>query len=204
MFDEHEAPLLRPLPERPYRYRVHKSAKVGIDYHVEVAAHRYSVPYHLIGERVEVFLDERSAEIYHKGERVALHVRSHVRGGFSTIAEHMPSSHRAHAAWTPERVESWAAQTGPACAAMARRIMESRAHPEVGFRNCMGLINLGRKHGPERLEAACARALAGGANRYQSVKSILERGLDAVPLALEPMPPPVSSHDNVRGPGYYV
>lgn len=204
VFLTHEAPLLRPLPEHPYRFRRHKSAKVGIDYHVEVAAHRYSVPFCLIGERVEVYLDERTAEIYHKGERVALHVRSCVRGAFSTDADHMPSSHRAHAEWTPERVEKWAAHTGPACAALARRIMETRAHPEVGFRNCMGLINLGRKHGEERLEAACVRALACGANRYQSVKSILEKGLDAVPLDPAPTPPPVVDHDNLRGPGYYV
>jgi len=204
VFEEHEAPLLRPLPEHPYRYREHRSAKVGIDYHVEVAAHRYSVPYHLIGERVEVFSDERTTEIYHKGERVALHVRSRVRGGFSTTPEHMPSSHRAHAEWTPERMESWAAQTGSACAAFASRIMESRAHPEIGFRSCMGLMSLGRKYGDARLEAACERALASGANRYQSVKSILEKGLDAMPLVAPPPPPPVPEHENLRGPGYYV
>lgn len=204
VFLEHEAPLLRPLPAHPYRYREHRSAKVGIDYHVEVAAHRYSVPYPLIGETVEVFIDERTAEIYHKGERVALHVRSHARGGFSTTPEHMPSSHRAHAEWTPERMEKWAAKTGPACAALASRIMEGRPHPEIGFRSCMGLLNLGRKYGDGRLEAACERALASGANRYQSVKSILEKGLDAVPLPAAPKPPPVPDHDNVRGPDYYV
>jgi transposase len=204
VFEEHEAHLLRPLPARPYRYRKHKSAKVGIDYHVEVEVHRYSVPYHLIGEQVEVFIDERTVEIYHKGQRVALHVRSHVRGGFTTDPEHMPSTHRAHAEWTPERFEGWAAKTGPACAAFARRIMESREHPEIGFRNCMGLMSLGRKHGDDRLEAACVRALASGANRYQSVKSILQNGLDSVPLPAPPAPPAVPDHDNLRGPDYYA
>lgn len=82
--------------------------------------------------------------------------------------------------------------------------MESRAHPEIGFRSCMGLLNLGRKYGDARLEAACVRALTSGANRYQSVKSILEKGLDTVPLATPPMPPPVPEHENLRGPGYYV
>ena len=204
VFLEHEAALLRPLPEHPYRYREHRSAKVGIDYHIEVAAHRYSVPFHLIGEKVEVFLDERTAEIYHKGERVALHVRSHVRGGFSTTPEHMPSSHRAHAEWTPERMEKWAAKTGPACAAFASRLMTTRDHPEIGFRGCMGLMNLGRKYGDARVEAACERALTSGANRYQSVKSILEKGLDTVPLPAPPKPPPVPEHDNLRGPDYYA
>lgn len=204
VFEEHEAHLLRPLPAQPYRYRTHKSAKVAIDYHIEVEVHRYSVPYHLIAERVEVFVDERTVEIYHRGERVALHVRSHVRGGFTTDPEHMPSTHRAHAEWTPERVVGWAAKTGPACSGFAKRIMQTRKHPEVGFRNCMGLMSLERKYGAERLEAACVRALASGANRYQSVKSILENGLDTVPLPAPPPPPPVSDHNNLRGPDYYA
>jgi transposase len=206
MFLEHEAALLRPLPLQPYRFRTHKSAKVGIDYHVEVCTHRYSVPHHLIGQIVEVFIDERTVEIYSKGERVALHVRGLAKGRATTIAAHMPSTHREWASWTPERMESWAAKTGPACADLAARIMASQAHPEIGFRNCMGLISLSRKHGEARLEAACERALASGATRYQSVKSILSAGLDSRPLSPAPAPPlpPLPRHDNVRGPDYYV
>jgi transposase len=204
VFLAHEAALLRPLPEHPYRYRQHRCAKVGIDYHVEVAAHRYSVPSHLIGETVEVFSDERCVEVYHGGDRVAAHARSHVKGGFTTDPAHMPSSHRGHAEWTPERMEKWAARTGPACAAFSRKVMEAYPHPELGFRGCLGLQSLGRKYGEARLEAACARALVSGANRYMSVKSILKRGLDAVPLVAPSPPPPVPDHDNVRGPGYYV
>ena len=204
VFDEHEAPLLRPLPEHPYRYRVHRSAKVHIDYHVEVAGHRYSVPHHLVGSRVEVFSDARIVEIYHAGERVALHPRSQAKGRATTDAAHMPSSHREYAKWTPERIETWAARTGPACAALSRRIMESHPHPELGFRSCLGLTSLGRKYGEVRLEAACARALESGATRYRSVKSILENGLDSVSLAVSPPPPPVTSHDNVRGADYYA
>lgn len=204
VFLEHEAPALRPLPTMPYAYRSHRSAKVHIDYHVEVWSHRYSVPHHLIGETVEVFLDERTVEIYHKGHRVALHVRSSAKGRTTTDAVHMPSSHRAQAEWTPERIESWAAKTGPACAEFACRIMATHPHPELGFRNCLGLISLGRKHGEERLEAACARALAAGATRYRSVRSILESGLDAQSLK-DPAPQlPLPGHENVRGPDYYV
>jgi len=204
VFEEHEAPLLAPLPEQPFRYRTHRSAKVHIDYHVEVLSHRYSVPHHLIGQTVEVFVDERGVEIYHRGERVALHVRSHAKGRTTTEASHMPSTHREHAEWTPERMESWAARTGPSCAALARAIMDSHPHPELGFRNCMGLISLGRKYGEGRLEAACARAVDSGATRYRSVKSILERGLDTQPLSPPGTQPPLPGHDNVRGPDYYA
>jgi transposase len=204
VFSEHEAPLLRPLPGHPYRYRRHTSAQVHIDYHVEVERHRYSVPYRLIGESVEVFIDRRTVEIYHKGERVALHLRSQETGRATTDAAHMPSTHREWAAWTPKRMESWAATTGPACAAFVARIMAGYPHPELGFRNCLGLISLGRKHGEARLEAACARALASGASRYRSVKSILDSGLDACPLEPPKAPSPICGHDNLRGPDYYA
>ncbi|MBE0418305.1 MAG: IS21 family transposase, partial [Coriobacteriia bacterium] len=204
VFLERESPLLRPLPVHPYHYRTRRSAKVHIDYHVEVASHRYSVPYVLVGTKVEVVFDERTLEIYHRGKRVALHARSHARGRTTTDPAHMPERHRAHAEWTPERIESWLAQTGPATAAFAVRVMDSFPHPELGFRSCLGLVRLGRKYGAERLEAACARALASGADRYRSIRSILENGLDAVPLDPPKVPPPVSAHDNVRGPDYYA
>ena len=90
----------------------------------------------------------------------------------------MPAKHRHVASWTPERIAAWAAKTGPATAALCRAIMAARPHPELGFRSCLGVLRLGDRYGPERLEAACARALAIGACSYRSVRSILERGLD--------------------------
>lgn len=203
VFLEHELPVLRPLPARAYHYRTHRTSKVHIDYHIELAAHRYSVPYQLIGEKVEVFFDAATVEICHAGRRVALHVRGYVKGGFTTDPSHMPPSHREYGAWTPERMEGWVACAGPSSAAFARRIMETAPQPELGYRGCLGLIGLGRKYSEARLEAACARALASGANRYRSVRSILEKGLDAQPLSEPPVPPPISDHENLRGPGYY-
>ena len=203
VFLEHGLPLLRPLPGHPYHYRVRRSAKVHIDYHVEVARHRYSVPFSLAGETAEVIFDERILEVYHKGERVALHERGRAKGRATTDPANMPERHREHAEWTPERIEAWLSKTGPSAAASSSRIMDSFPHPGLGFRSCLGLVRLGRTYGEARLEAACARALESGADRYRSVRSILERGLDAVPLDA-PQPPPVTAHGNVRGPSYYA
>jgi transposase len=204
VFREREQPLLRPLPPHAYHYRTRRSAKVHIDYHIEVASHRYSVPHALMGARVEVVFDERTLEVYHEGERVALHTRSHAKGRSTTDTAHMPERHRQHAEWTPERIEAWLAQSGPAAAAFAARVMESFPHPELGFRSCLGLVRLADKYGSERLEAACVRALASGADRYRSVRSILESGLDATPLERSDRIAPLSVHDNVRGPDYYA
>jgi transposase len=203
VFLEREAPLLRALPAEPYAYRTRKTATVHIDYHVELAGHYYSVPYHLAREKVELRFDARTLEVYHEGLRVALHLRSARKGGATTDEAHMPAAHRAQAAWTPERIEAWAAKTGPATAALAAAIMAGRPHPELGFRSCLGVLRLEGKYGAARLEAACARALAAGGTSYRSVRSILERGLDALPAENSAAAPPALSHANLRGPGYY-
>jgi transposase len=203
VFIEREAPLLRPLPAEPFSYRTRKKATVHIDYHVELEGHYYSVPYHLVREQVELRFDARTLEVYHEGVRVALHLRSNVRGRATTEEAHMPAAHRAQAAWTPERIAAWAAQSGPATAALAAAIMASRPHPALGYRSCLGVLRLEGKYGAARLEAACARALAAGGASYRSVRFILERGLDAQPLEGAAAPPPGLTHANLRGPGYY-
>jgi len=203
VFTEREAPLLRPLPAEPFSCRTRKLATVHIDYHVELCGHFYSVPYHLVREKVELRFDAHTVEVYHDGQRVALHVRSGRKGRATTEAAHMPEKHRAMAAWTPERMEAWAARTGPATAALAAAIMASRPHPALGFRSCLGVLRLEGKYGAARLEAACARALSAGGRSYGSVRSILERGLDALPAQSNAAAPPQLTHTNLRGPGYY-
>ena len=202
IFAEREAALLRALPAEPYQHRTRKLATVHIDYHVELDGHYYSVPYHLVRERVELRFDARTVEVYHEGVRIAAHPRSGARGRATTLTEHMPEKHRAVACWTPERIAGWAAKTGPETAALCRAIMAARPHPELGFRSCLGVLRLGDRYSPERLEAACSRALAAGAASYRSVRSILERGLDRGPLN-DDLTPPVITHSNVRGAAYY-
>ncbi len=202
LFTEREAPLLRPLPAEPYAHRTRKLARVHIDYHVELEGHYYSVPYHLVREKVELRFDASTVEVYHEGVRVAVHVRRRGKGRASTLEEHMPEKHRHVASWTPERIEGWAAKTGPETAALCREVMAARAHPELGFRSCLGVLRLGDRYGAGRLEAACSRAHALGAVSYRSVRSILERGLDREALPDAAVPPAIT-HANVRGAGYY-
>jgi transposase len=114
----------------------------------------------------------------------------------------MPASHRKHMEWTPQRIIQWAGKTGANVAAYVERLMNTRPHPEQGFKCCIGIIRLGKKVGAARLDAACLRALTIGGNNYRCVANILERGLDRVALP-EKSPAPVIQHENVRGPGYY-
>jgi len=125
------------------------------------------------------------------------------RGAYTTLAEHMPASHREHAQWSPAKLVAWGERVGAACAGVVRWQMEHRPHPEQGYRACLGLMRLSREYGTERLEAACARALSIRAPLYKSISSILAAGLDRQHTLGQQQLPAMPAHENVRGPGYY-
>ena len=153
---------------------------------------------------VDVRLTETTVEFFLRSRRIASHRRSMRRGGHTTLKEHMPPSHQRYAEWTPERITTWAAKTGPATAELTRQVMAARRHPQQGYRSCLGILRLGKAYGPNRLEAASRRALAIGAKTYKSIESILKNGLDGQPLPEgdAPAKAPIS-HDNIRGAHYY-
>jgi transposase len=161
LFEELERPVLRPLPAQRYEFALWKQAKVNIDYHLDVDRHYYSVPYQLVGQVCDVRLSANAVEIMFRGRRVASHLRSFQRGRYTTEPAHMPDSHRRHQEWTPGRIISWAEKTGPATARLAQGILESRPHPEQGYRSCLGIVRLGDRYGAERVEAACQRGAGG-------------------------------------------
>jgi transposase len=202
LFEEIERAALRPLPASRFEYADWQKARVNIDYHVQADGHLYSVPYRLVHEEVEARLTSDTVEILHKRVRVASHRRSAVRGGFSTIADHMPSAHRAHAEWTPSRILTWATKVGEGTRALCDAILADRPHPEQGFRSCLGILRLGKRYGEDRLEAACSRALRVRARSYRHVESILKNGLDRVATTDEQTTLPLA-HENVRGRDYY-
>ncbi len=205
LFLEVERAALQPLPVARYEFATFKTATVNIDYHVEFDRHWYSVPHQLVRQKVEVRATANTVELFHRGRRVASHLREHERRRFVTETAHMPASHRAHIEWTPSRLLDWAATVGPPVAELADRIMRSRPHPEHGYRACLGLMRLARRFGNDRVVAACSRALAVNACSYASVESILSQNLDRTPLPevqLSVLPPP-PSHRNLRGADYY-
>lgn len=207
LYESIDRPALRPLPATRFEPFEWSSPKLNIDYHVVVAEHYYSAPYTLIGERLDVRWTGTTVEVFHKGRRVASHSRSFEKWGYSTRDEHRPEKHRAHLEWTPERITGWARKTGPQAADLVARILASKRHPEQGYRACLGVIRLGKKYGEERLEAACARAVALASPSYRTVRSILESGADRLPLPgaarQRPAQLTLPRHDNIRGPEHY-
>jgi len=204
-FEALDLPALKPLPAAPYEYAEWKKARVGIDYHIEVERHFYSVPAALVRRQLDVRVTRSAVEVFHCGKRVASHSRSRARGSHSTQAEHMPKAHRAHMEWTPGRFLTWAASVGPNTRDLVRHLLFNRPHPEMGYRSCLGLLRLARRFGEARLDVACHRALLLGAPSRRSVLSILERGLDREPEACEQGATSTAplAHDNLRGAAYY-
>lgn len=203
VFEEIEQPALRPLPEHRYEYATWTKWKLGFDYHVQVDYHYYSAPYQLVKQPVEARLTATTVEIFRRGRRVASHKRSFARYQYTTVPEHMPPSHREHLAWTPERIISWARKSGPNTAKFVHGVMGTRAHPEQGYKSCIGIIRLGKRYGDDRLDAACQRALAINSFSYKSVESILRNGLDRQPLPVAATAAPPRHHEFVRGAAYY-
>jgi transposase len=203
LFEAIERTTLLSLPSEPFEYAEWKRCRPGLDYHVEVHRHWYSVPYRLIREIVEARVTDRTVEIFHHGVRVAVHVRSPLPHRHTTLSDHMPSAHRRYADWTPARLRREAAQIGPATAALVELILKAKPHPEQGFRASLGILRLVRVYGAERVEAACQRGIDIGARTYSSIVSILRNNLDR---AYRPQPVPDApsvQHGNIRGGRYY-
>ena len=202
MFEELDKPVLRPLPERAFEVAEWKRAKVSIDYHVEFKKHYYSVPYTLIRKHVDIRATGQVVEVFYNSRRVSSHKRDDTPGRHSTHPEHMPESHRHYAEYNHERFINWAKKIGDLTEQLVNGIFSSRAHPEHGYRSCLGLMRLESRYGKERLESAAKRALFFGLYSFKGVKNILEAGLDKAPLE-ESTGVGSKAHANIRGTDYY-
>jgi transposase len=199
-----DQPALRPLPAQRYEFGCWKTATANIDYHVELDRHYYSVPYTLVGQSMEIRATDTTVEIFHRGRRVASHLRSSTPYQTTTVHEHRPKSHQRHLEWTPSRLIDWARTIGAATAQVIEQILTSRPHPEMGYRSCLGILRLADQYTPARLEAAAGRAYLLNACSYRSIKSMLEKQLDSLPVPAATAARPAVVHDNIRGADYFA
>ena len=206
VFIELEKPALRPLPKLAYDYRQYKKAKAGIDYHVNLEGHYYSVPHLHCGKQIDLWFNQYTVKCYLYGNIIATHLHSKVKGLHTTIGHHMPVGHRKQSQYSKERFITWAGKIGSYTQAIVRRIMESKSHPEQGYRACLGLLSLTKKYDDERLENACHYAWNKGVHGRKSVISILENKLDQLPDPIDFIKDSGRTtvhHENIRGALYY-
>src|SRR5256714_2935730 len=199
LFEELDRPNLNSLPAEPYCFAEWRIRRVGVDYHVELEGHFYSVPYRFARSEVEVRLTPRAVEIFLKGERIAAHLRASGNHRHTTVSEHMPSSHRRYADWTIERIRREAASIGPATAALCELILERRPHPEQGFRACLGIV-LDRELTHRRDKRLAARLRYARLRQPASVEDVdyrAPRGLDRALFQKLTNAEWIDAHDNL-------
>lgn len=203
-FETLDQPALRPLPSSPYEYTEIKKARVHMDYHVEYEKHYYSVPYQLVKQEVLIYTSENTLKVFHHAKQVAMHVRSYHQGTHTTDPAHMAKAHQRYAEWNPARLLKWAQHIGPQTALLVQYQLESRPHPEQGYRACMGLLGQAKKVGNARIEAACHRAVTLNSLSCKTVINILNNGLDTQPLEDSAKHSTLPfDHENIRGADYY-
>ena len=199
-------PNLQPLPPELYVFARWKRARVAPDYHVEVDSSWYSVPFAVIKQEGYVRVSGQTVEIFHRGQRVASHVRCLGRRNHMTVPDHMPSAHRRLGEWASARMLAQATKTGPTVAAFCDIVMADRPHPAQGLRTCLGVLAMVKTYGPERVNAACQRgatswarlASAIPASRPSATVQMAPRER-AVPVALQPAGPYLSDTAVARG-----
>ena len=205
LFESLDKPQLKPLPSSDYEYAEWMKARVGMDYHVEVEGHFYSVPHSLTRKQVDVRLTAKVVEILFGGKRIGSHLRSAIPGKSTTLTEHMPRAHREQKEWGPRRLVEWAEGVGSHTQQVISYLLTSKPHPQQGLRSGLGVVSLGRRYGLDRVERACRRACEIGSLSLHSVESILKNGLDRVAVEqADRLQAEIYLHENVRGADYYL
>lgn len=203
LFEQVDKPALRPLPAQEFTFARWKTAKVHLDYHVEVERHYYSVPYWFVQQEVRVKVGEQLIEVFHDNQRIACHERSRLPYRHTTLPDHMPPEHWAYKKQSKERFLAWAQQVGEHTTRQVEALFERKVHEEQAFRGVRGLQSLATHYGSARLEGACQRANLFGIVSVRRIRSMLQSQIDKTPLPVELPPPPVVEHPNVRGSQYY-
>ena len=147
LFERLDRPALKPLPLASYVYAEWKQCRAGLDYHVDIGRHYYSVPHQLLKQKLWARITARTVEVYFKGQRVASHARTSGNRQHSTHRDHMPAHHRFSEDWTPERIRRQAVLIGPNVETFVDVIMRQRRHPEQGYRSCLGCCDWPRPSG---------------------------------------------------------
>ena len=204
LFKEIEQHKLFALPVERFEIRQLAFATVMQNSHVLLSKdkHYYSVPYQYIRKKVKIMYTTNKVEIYYKYNRIALHKRDMNPYNYTTIKEHMASTHQFITEWTPQRFINWAASIDENVKVFITNLLDKKQHPEQAYKSCMGVLSFVKKVGNERLANACKRALDYNIYNYKIIQKILENGLDTF-ADDEDNNQALPKHHNIRGKNYY-
>jgi len=207
LFKELDKPALMPLPAKRYEHKEFKLLKVSKDYHIQLEHNFYSVPYQLIGKKVEVWFSSKTVSITHEGKEVALHPKMLHKGQYSTQINHMASAHKKYLEWNPGKIMNWGLTVGTETSKLFKNIMDSRPHPEMGFRSCLGIISAYKKYQAtgyteEHLEIISTMAISKHHYKVAQVKDLL-KSYKPTDINESASLMALTNHDNIRGADYF-
>lgn len=206
LFQSIERECLKPLPARDYLLKDYGRAKVQKIGYIYFSPEKsyYSVPYRYIGHSVQIQYTKDVVEVYHNHERIAVHKRNPSRGCYNTHKDHLSSTHRKYLDWSPDYFKKQAVPMGPNVLACITALFTESDYPETAYKRAVGILQLSRLYGRERLDAACSRAIYAESVSYNRIKNILENNLDSVlPDDLNQKQSHIPHHENIRGSNNY-
>ena len=202
LYEQLDAPVLKPLPSSPYEYAEWViNTRVGRDGGFEYEEHFYTVDHTLVGRQVDLSITTKTIEVFHQHQRVASHIRSYERNKSTILDIHLPEGYRQYREWNPRRLIVWTQSVGKAAETVFEGHLESKS--QRGISTCVSLIDAAKECGYARFEAACERALAIDSPTLTSIRSILRRKLDQQPNNVSKKVFQLPAHENIRGALYY-
>ena len=203
LFESEEKEHLRPLPRDYWELKEYLQVKVMKNCHVQLHRdrHYYSVPYHYIGQKVKLVYTATYVAVYLGGERIAYHLRDRIPFKYTTVKDHLPSSHQFVSEWNPSKFIEWAGHIHPDVESYITKVLENKSYPEQTYRSCAGILSFEKKAGKDRLIAACQRASSFGVYNYKVISQIINNRLDRIDAKAKQITMPL--HENIRGANYY-
>lgn len=198
-----EKAFMKQLPAYPYEPAVWCTALVHNDYLITDGLNKYSVPFDLIGENVDIKLTKTMVEVYYHGAMVASHPRaSSVRRDPIVKIEHMPEAHKKYLNYNSEAFLKWSSDVGDNTVKVVEYFLGSGREPEEGYKACVGLSKLGDRYGHTRLENACAKMMdISNEPTLRNISTMLKHGQDRVPV--EKVDHNQKHHGITRGAEYF-
>jgi len=203
VFLEIDKPALRPLPATPYEVPVYVERKVPDNYHVEYDGFYYSVPYRYYKQKVTIKATNTVIEVYFdRLTRIAIHERHYTGKRYVSEKMHMPDNHQLQYEtnrFDGKRYRSWANSIGINTFNVIDAMLKEYDIEQTAYRSCMGILQLSKKNGNSRLEAACSKARLLGSISYTVIRNILKNKQECMPLLFELNQTVTPLHENVRG-----
>jgi len=201
-FEVLDQPVLRTLPTQAFEYTEFRRVRVGLDGCFSVDDESYSAPFALSKQSVDLRITAATIEVLHRGQRVASHARAN---DLVPVIDplHLRPNDRHFSQWNMDHELEWALSVGPHTQTFLQLLFSASTIKEQGYRSANAFKRLEKEFGAERLEGACSRAIAIGANSLSSVRSILRTGLDQQRAPDAEPQEAAFDHPNVRGSNYY-